>query len=722
MQRVCIVSLDILGPIRNGGIGTAMIALAEALAARGHDVTVLYPPAYTETTPILTWILDYETKGIRLESLYCETSDDARTSYAAYQWLKVRHFDVIHFHDMQGVGYWSCQAKRMGLAFQNSTLVCQVHGQTMWHLENSSEFIAGEGQLKTDFLERKGVELADVIYSPSQYMIDDMLERGWAVPERRVVRPNLLPARFNEICRASERRELSGALAELVFFGRLETRKGLELFCDTLTLLDQQRTVPRQVTFLGKEGMCGTENATAYLARVSADWRFAFQVLTDLDVYAANAYLAGPGRLAIIASTMENSPYTVLECLAQATPFLASDVGGIRELIAPADQESAVFKREPRALASKIRRILAHGMRPIRPSVPFDENRHAWLDWHESLKPLRDRPKVALTRPLVSVCMSHFERPHLLEYAIRSIEKQTYDNIELVLVDDASRDDASKAYLDSLEPRFAARGWKLIRNSDEVWTGAARNQAVRAASGDYIMLMDDDNIALPEEIATFVTAARFTDADVLTCQIQYFEANTGGPPPFTTKTPLGWMPLGGDAALAVFENTLGDLNMFVRASVWRSLGGFTEDICGCEDYEFLYKVLLEGYSLACVPEILFFYRNSETQLASRYKPTHFYQSFNRYLRPLKGHVPPAVFPALLLASNRRHHAARLNRQGYWAQAEPRVQGGFGRYPLNSAQAITALSKLTEKRNQSESAALLKLQALRMSDGAADSIG
>lgn len=44
-QRICLLTLDFVGPIRNGGMGTAFLALAEMLVAAGHEVTVLYPSA-----------------------------------------------------------------------------------------------------------------------------------------------------------------------------------------------------------------------------------------------------------------------------------------------------------------------------------------------------------------------------------------------------------------------------------------------------------------------------------------------------------------------------------------------------------------------------------------------------------------------------------------------------------------------------------------------------
>ena len=54
--RICIASCEFIGPIRNGGIGTAYTAMAHALAAAGHDVTLLYTQgAQCENQTIAHW-------------------------------------------------------------------------------------------------------------------------------------------------------------------------------------------------------------------------------------------------------------------------------------------------------------------------------------------------------------------------------------------------------------------------------------------------------------------------------------------------------------------------------------------------------------------------------------------------------------------------------------------------------------------------------------------
>ena len=81
--------------------------------------------------------------------------------------------------------------------------------------------------------------------------------------------------------------------------------------------------------------------------------------------------------------------------------------------------------------------------------------------------------------PFVSVVMTHYNRPHLLKWAVESVELQDYpaDRYELILIDDGSTQDDVAPYLDELEERFSARGWTIVRSTN-MYLGAARNKAV----------------------------------------------------------------------------------------------------------------------------------------------------------------------------------------------------------------------------------------------------
>jgi GT2 family glycosyltransferase/glycosyltransferase involved in cell wall biosynthesis len=732
-QRVCIVSLDVLGPIRNGGIGTAMTSLAELLARDGCDVTVLYPGAHTETEPLILWKQRYAERGIRLETLYAE-EEPREVSYLVHQWLKAHRFDVVHFHDWRGAGYWPCKAKRQGLAHQDTIFVMQVHGQTFWHQHHSAEFTADLHHVLLDWLEQMSVENADVVFSPSQYMLRYMEGRGWKVPAARVVRPNLLPERLMQATRSSRPPEtaglgranghagtmaaagsLPGAIEEIVFFGRLETRKGLELFCDATAKALRAGAPIKRVTFLGKVGRAGPEAASAYIARATAEWRCETKVLNDFDVYAANEYLSGDGRLAVIASSIENSPYTVLECEALGIPFIAADVGGIRELIHADDQERSLFARNPVSLAAAIARVVTEGAAPVRPAVDFEANERAWLEWHRGLKAGPAKPSAPA--PTVSVVISTFNRPKLLDEALRTIEAQTVAPLEVIVVDDASNSEESHAYFRSNRKRFAANNWRVIRNERELWPGASRNRGAAEAKGDFILFMDDDNLARPHEIETFLKAAAATGADIFTCQQQAFTTKQGAPR-FEDELPINWMPVGPCLSFAVFENCLGDLNMMIRRSAFADLGGFREEAqVGCEDYELLLRAVLEGYRLETLPEILFYYRvGDDDRLASRYDQRQIYASFDRALEPLLARVDPRLAMAVRYANNARMEEIKRQKVSYWTQRSTAVQGALGQLEgldLNDARAFVILGDHALAHGQFATASNHYQQALKL---------
>lgn len=716
-QRICLLTLDFVGPIRNGGIGTAFLAAAEVFAAAGHQVTVLYPSAYSENEPVTRWREHYAARGIEFVSLFLE-GRPKEYAIGAYQWLKARHFDAIHFHEMRGVGYWLTVAKRCGLAFADTVLVCQLHSPTLWHLTHSAQFLNNHTELEADWLERRSCEGADVVIAPSRYMLDAVGEMGWQLPPRHKVMPNLLPTSFPVL--ADPPRALH-PVRELVFFGRLEERKGLGLFCEAVRRLLQAGVVPQQVTFLGKVGQMDRAHALAWLTDIASRWPMPWRVVNDLDPHRAREFLAEPGRLAVIASRMENAPYVVLECLAAGLPFLAPDVGGIGELVDADNHASVLYARTPGALAAAMERALGQGATAARPAVTPARGREDWLAWQDRLVPARS-PAVAAPSwrddpPLVSVCMAAFNRREPLAHSLATIERQTYPNIELVLVDDASTDPATCRFLESLKPRFDERGWTLLRNEQNSWQGITRRRAAEASRGKYLLFMDDDNAAWPDQVETFVTAAEQSGADILTCQMQPFLG--GGPPPTHRATrPDAFLPIGACPSVGLFWNCFGDANMFMRRDAWDRMDGFTADRAYFEDWEFLMQATLAGLHLECLPEILFCYRIWEGAQTAAHDPEFLYRSYARAARPALAAMPEALRPALRLMIERDHGDAAARREGYFSRAllltpdQIRING----HEPNSAEAMIAAAEIVHASGQAPSARQLLAQALRLAPG------
>lgn len=105
--------------------------------------------------------------------------------------------------------------------------------------------------------------------------------------------------------------------------------------------------------------------------------------------------------------------------------------------------------------------------------------------------------------PLISVIIPTFNRSQVLKRAIISALNQTYRNIELVVVNDASTDSSSDIVKSINDSRI-----KLIVHEKNKGLAAARNTGIGNSAGEYITFLDDDDEWLPEKISLQLDAIR----------------------------------------------------------------------------------------------------------------------------------------------------------------------------------------------------------------------
>ena len=258
--------------------------------------------------------------------------------------------------------------------------------------------------------------------------------------------------------------------------------------------------------------------------------------------------------------------------------------------------------------------------------------------------------------PLVSVCITHFNRPALLRQAVASIERQDYPNIEVVLVDDGSTDAEAIALLAQFDGDFARRGWRVVRQENQ-HLGAARNRAVQHAKGDYLFFLDDDDCAKPNALSLLVKAALRTRADILTTAVDRFKGATA---PTSQEVPVfRWVPLGPAATVGAFHNCFGTASALVRREAFETVGGFTEDRdVGVHDWEFFAKAVLKGLELTVVPEPLLWYRMTDQSMINT---TSEYLNAMQALTPHLDAVPCRLRPLMRAASGMGKRVEKMRR-------------------------------------------------------------
>lgn len=114
-------------------------------------------------------------------------------------------------------------------------------------------------------------------------------------------------------------------------------------------------------------------------------------------------------------------------------------------------------------------------------------------------------------RPLVSVVVPVYNVEHYLDECMDSIKRQTYPNLEIVVVEDCSTDGS----LQVLEPHLTDPRVRLLRHERNGGLSAARNTGIEAATGDYVMFVDSDDVVDENLVQACVDAATQTGAEVV---------------------------------------------------------------------------------------------------------------------------------------------------------------------------------------------------------------
>ena len=185
---------------------------------------------------------------------------------------------------------------------------------------------------------------------------------------------------------------------------------------------------------------------------------------------------------------------------------------------------------------------------------------------------------------MVSVIVPTFNRPDMLIETLKSILNQTYDDFEIIVVNDAGVD--VKKEIDLLNKN---NNIIYINHANNRGLAAARNTGIKAASGKYIAYLDDDDVYYPDHLETLVNCLEnseykvaYTDAYMVTQE----RKNSN----YVIKKKDIPFSLDFDYDRILVENFVPVLCLMHERSCLEEIGLFYENLTVCEDWDFLIRI------------------------------------------------------------------------------------------------------------------------------------
>ncbi|RCJ20653.1 glycosyl transferase [Nostoc sp. ATCC 43529] len=216
--------------------------------------------------------------------------------------------------------------------------------------------------------------------------------------------------------------------------------------------------------------------------------------------------------------------------------------------------------------------------------------------------------------PKVSVIIPAYNTEAYIEKAIKSALEQTLNDIEVIVVDDASSDKTVEIAKSFIDERL-----KVIVNQQNLGAAAARNRALKAAQGEWIAVLDSDDWYALERLEKLVSLANEKNADMIADDIYFI--NDGETSPWSTL-----IQESGKGIDKIFQV---DIVYFVETDIFGEPGlhlglskplfkrefllqhgiEYDEDIRMGQDYWLDMKCLIKGARFFVEPKPYYFYRS-----------------------------------------------------------------------------------------------------------------
>ncbi|MBU9227192.1 glycosyltransferase [Burkholderia multivorans] len=506
--------------------------------------------------------------------------------------------DYIEFPDWGAAAFATVQEKQLGLAFQSATIAVRLH--TSDSVLNAMEARPVDRAALSLFdLERKALADCDLIIgqvsgsAAAMQQIFDFDDSEW-LPRLHIDAPPVVLDHSMPVQR-------SIAVTwdtPIVFSSKIQRIKRPDIFvrgcCDFL------RLNPR---YCGHIGLIAMATDGDYLAEVRRlipdDLLDRFHFVTDAD--SAERHRIISESVCVFPGTFESF------CLAAYEASLSGALCVLAESNPAFGHHSpwqdgincAKFDGSPAGLARALTMVFA-APRALQPVV-IPNGPRPWA------VPKRSRsPERASRAALVSVLIPHYNLGSYVEETVNSVLGSVYPNIELIIVDDASTDPASRDALLRLQARNDDRV-RVIWSTQNRGLAATRNLALSHARGEFALTLDADDLIERQFVSIAVDALTLNaDVSFVVPQTAYFDDRHDVDPATDAWTQC--ITFVGEArSSGLCDNRFSTATVMGRVEVLRSLG-YDESLSAYEDWDLYMRAVMAHYRFVVTNAVHFYYR------------------------------------------------------------------------------------------------------------------
>jgi len=620
-------------PFYGGGIGTYCHYTANMLAAAGCQVTVFVADDKVRDREEMPG-----EKGIRIirfNSDRNKLSDalgyTARLSYAFADVVKTVILedgkpDLIEAQDYLGIAYYLAQYKHLGYPFiQDIPILLTLHSPAFIYLDYNRVPLYRFPDFWTCEMEKQAIKSADHLISPTRFLVRE-IGQHIDISDRPV---SVLPNPFKpDVPPVDSPAHIPG---KIIYYGKLSPQKGsFELMEYFTELWDAGFPYPlyivggTDIVFHPEQRTMGQLIQDKYKAyqdrgmlilqgKIQPNW------IKDTLQYA---------HLVIVPSIVDNMPYVVIEAMSLGKVVLASVQGGQSEIIEEGETGFLFDHRDPSSFARQLQHILAlpveeiqrigaNASRKIHATYGFDtigpqkmallassalsghhspasRGNHFPFLYQEPISPLPAGPAPDPNQ-LLSVVIPYYNMGRYIDECLHSVLNSTYQDLEVIIIDDGSTDSASIRWLED----FPADARVSIVRQKNKGLAFTRNRGAEMARGTYLAFLDaDDKVATTYYEKAIRALQRNYNVFFAGSWVQYFGDSHRLWPTFTPQPPY-----------ALVHNPVNSSSLVYKRAAFLA-GGLNDKKAdyGLEDYDSVINMLRHGFNGVIIPEPLFHYR------------------------------------------------------------------------------------------------------------------